>query len=131
MNKRQKEMLLEYLFGAEHIRQFLINDLYEELSQILPTEKIFNNQNKNDNLRMSNYYLLCDLIDKFLIANRNYEKFLSNHYDRVSRESLIDDVLLGFTFFISQTNKNYADIDILKDKTSVCFAEVSIIDIMS
>lgn len=125
MELKEKEELIKYLYPAPKSREFLINDLYQELA--LPIEKIYSNDNLDVTKRKENYLICYKIIENYLKNNKNYQILVENIY-KMPIKDIIEDILIGYCFYISQTTFDY---DIFKDKKSVLYAKISIINILN
>lgn len=125
MELKEKEELIKYLYPTVKSREFLINDLYQEL--VLPIEKIYSNDNLDVTKRKENYLICYKIIENYLKNNKNYQILVENIY-KMPIKDIIEDILIGYCFYISQTKFDY---DIFKDKKSVLFTKISIIDILN
>ncbi len=125
MELKEKEELIKYLYPTVKSREFLINDLYQEL--VLPIEKIYSNDNLDVTKRKENYLICYKIIENYLKNNKNYQILVENIY-KMPIKDIIEDILIGYCFYISQTTFDY---DIFKDKKSVLYAKISIINILN
>lgn len=130
MNTKEKELLIKYLFPTEEIRKFLINDIYQEFNEFLPKENLFNERNMKTEQRLNNYNQYCSLIKDYLNNHSDYLKEVYGVYHNINIESLIDDLLMGYVFYLSEIDDKLQKFDIFKDKKSICFTEISILDVM-
>lgn len=59
-----------------------------------------------------------------------HEKYVDYFDALYNDEYLYDDLIINFVFCLSQENDKFKDINIFKDKRSICFSMFSIIDII-
>ena len=130
MNNERKEKLLKYLFPTEEIRKFVCNDLFMELSEIIKTTDCISSKNIKNSVRQENKEKVEKQIKEFIKENPNYEKMLLELYHQKDISQIYDDILIGYTFFLASTYGRIGEIDIFKDKKSICYAPISIIDIL-
>lgn len=127
MNIEEKQKLLQLLYPNDEIRDFLINDLYQELINIIPKSLCISSKNLVNSTREKNLQKVKMYINDFFKDNESYIQTINDLFS-VKYNEMIEDVIIGFCFYLSQTKNN--DIHIFKDKRSICFSEVSIIDIL-
>ena len=105
MTKEQKINLLKFLYLNDQTQTFLCNDLFQEFMSIIPKTNCISEDNFDTDIRRNNYDDAINSIHNFLIDNKDYK------------------VMVALT-----ENK---DIDIFKDKNSICYTEgPSILDII-
>lgn len=130
MNNERKEKLLKYLFPTEEIRKFVCNDLFMELSEIIKTTDCISSKNIKKEVRQQNKEKVEKQIKDFIKENPMYEKMLTELYHQKDINQIYDDILVGYTFFLASTYGRIGEMDIFKDKKSICYAPISIIDIL-
>lgn len=130
MITERKEKLIKYLFPSESIRRFMCNDLYMELIAIIPKSLFISTANKTLLKRKANKDIIIKKIEKFLKQNNQYYIMLIGFFLKSTEEEIINDIILGLTFFITTQSEAYKDIDIFNDKRSVCYSPISFLDIM-
>jgi len=130
MTNEKKSKLIKYLYPTDEIREFMCNDFYQELLNIIPTKLLISSYNKVNKTRECNLEIVKQKIVEFLKNNSNYTIELAELYKDKEILNRIDDFVTGLTFFVASTNEKYKDIDIFKNKESVCFSVVSIADIL-
>lgn len=130
MDNERKTKLLKYLFPTEEIRKFVCNDLFMELSEIIKTTDCISSKNIKNAVRQENKAKVEKQIKEFLQKNPVYEKMLLELYHQDNINKIYDDILIGYTFFLASTYGRIGEIDIFKDKKSICYAPISIIDIL-
>ena len=127
MDIEQKKKLVQILYPNEKIRDFMINDLYQELKLFIDFEKCYSEKYLEANERKKSLENLKDEIMVFLKNNGNYANAIQSLFLR-SYNDIINEIVMGYCFYITQLNLK--EIDIFKDKKSICYSEVSIIDIL-
>lgn len=130
MDNERKTKLLKYLFPTEEIRKFVCNDLFMELSEIIKTTDCISSKNIKNAVRQENKAKVEKQIKDFIKENPMYEKMLTELYHQKDINQIYDDILVGYTFFLASTYGRIGEIDIFKDKKSICYAPISIIDIL-
>ena len=130
MDIERKKKLLNYLFPTEEAREFVCNNFFDELSLIIkPTFCICYN-NITVGVKKRNKEIVKDKIKNFLSGNNFYLNKLSNLYSEKSIDKLTDDMLIGYVFYISVSSTRYNSFDIFKDRRSICYEPISIIDML-
>jgi len=121
----KEEKLLQFLYRNDEIRKRLINDVYQELLEVVPPSLCFNSKNVVNSTRDENLRKALSSISNFLENNADYNKVVKEIYD--------DDfqfVLCGYMFYLAHTNEKYIGIDIFKNKKSILYSEISLLDIL-
>jgi len=121
----KEEKLLQFLYRNDEIRKRLINDVYQELLEVVPPSLCFNSKNVVNATRDENLRKALSSISNFLENNADYNEVVKEIYD--------DDfqfVLCGYMFYLSHTNEKYIGIDIFKNKKSILYSEISLLDIL-
>lgn len=121
----KKQKLLNYLMPEHKVRQFLCNDLFLELKKLIPNSMCISPQNKSTEKRKKNYKEIKKIIIEFLDNNDYYKHEVEVYY---KEEDKIDNLLIGYVFFVLNTMTKYNHVDIFLDKRSVCYSPISIID---
>ena len=121
----KEEKLLQFLYRNEEIRKRLINDVYQELLEVVPPSLCFNSKNVVNATRDENLRKALSSISNFLENNADYNKVIKEIYDED-----FQFVLCGYMFYLSHTNEKYIGIDIFKNKKSILYSEISLLDII-
>ncbi|MGN1201329.1 MAG: hypothetical protein ACI4R8_03645 [Candidatus Caccovivens sp.] len=130
MNKSQKLKLMDYLYPNEEARSFICNDLYQELLKYIPSSLLISTDNIPKEKRLINIAKVKQTIITFLIK-KNYERVLLKKIGLLAiNNDVIEELITGLTFFVSNTEERCKDVDIFKDKKSICYQEISIIDVL-
>lgn len=129
-----KNKLLEfvkYLYPTDEIRNFMCNNLYQELNEIIPKIKCFCSENIVSKTRERNFIFVKSQILNFVLSNKNYKKELKKLYLNREFDEIINDVIIGYVFFVVNTdNKNKGE-DIFKSKKSICYSIApSVLDVL-
>ena len=126
-----KEKLVKYLYPTKQIMGLMCNDIYQELLEIIPLEHCISNNNLNSNVRAKNLEFLNGAIKGFLLNNIDYQKVLFEYYRHNNLDWITRDILIGFILYISTLSEDFKNIDILKDKQSILYGEIFILDLIS
>ncbi|MBQ8522591.1 MAG: hypothetical protein IJ458_02865 [Clostridia bacterium] len=129
--KKDKEKLVRYLHPTKEIRGLMCNDIYQELLEIIPMETCISNDNINNQIREKNLEFVRGAIKGFLLGNVSYQQVLFEYYKYNNLDWIVRDILIGFVLYISTLCDEFKDMDILKDKQSICYGEIFILDLIS
>lgn len=122
---------IKYLYPTDEIRNFMCNDLYQELNEIIPKTKCFCSNNIVSKTREENYMFVKTHIVNFILSNENYKQELNKLYKDREFDDLINDIIIGYVFFIVNTDDKNRGEDIFKNKKSICYSVApSILDIL-
>lgn len=122
---------IKYLYPTDEIRNFMCNDLYQELNEIIPKTKCFCSDNIVSKTREENYMFVKTHIVNFILTNDNYKKELNKLYKDREFDDLINDIIIGYVFFTVNTDDKNRGEDIFKNKKSICYSVApSILDIL-
>ena len=131
MNQQQKTELLKLLYKNQETQEFLCNDLFQEFMNIIPKTKCICSDNIVHETRQINRNESIDSIVNFINSNQAYNDMLNTLYQGYDKSDLVEELLNGYVFFIAQVEPKYKDIDIFKDKKSVCYTSgPSIVDFL-
>lgn len=122
---------IKYLYPTDEIRNFMCNDLYQELNEIIPKTKCFCSDNIVSKTREENYMFVKTHIVNFILSNDNYKNELNKLYKDREFDDLINDIIIGYVFFTVNTDDKNRGEDIFKNKKSICYSVApSILDIL-
>ena len=122
---------MKYLYPTDVIRNFMCNDLYQELNDIIPKTKCFCSDNIVSKTREENYMFVKTHIVNFILTNENYKNELNKLYKDRGFDDLINDIIIGYVFFTVNTDDKNRGEDIFKNKKSICYSVApSILDIL-
>lgn len=130
MERERKEKLLKYLFPTEQIRKFLCDDVYEELTFLIPKNLCISTNNLKVATRKENLEKVTSLVREFLKENPDYTKLLIEYYGYDDIIRIVNDIVIGYVYYLTNCYGNYFHIDIFKDKRSICYSYISLIDIL-
>ena len=121
MTKEEKIAVMNYLYINNETKQFLCNDLFQEFLSIIPENICISEENKDDKKREQNYSCVKMLIYLFFENNLEYKKITTKLLSNFTYEKMVEHLIIGYVFYLANIdNKN---IDIFKDKKSICFSE--------
>jgi len=127
MTQEQKVKLLKFLYSNE--QTFLCNDLFQELLNIVPKTKCICSRNIVDKTRYDNYIEVFTFIKQFLDRNSDYKSIVLKIFSSYEEQELINHLIVGYVFYLAMLDNK--DLDIFKDKRSICYTEgPSIVDIL-
>lgn len=122
---------IKYLYPTDEIRNFMCNDVYQELNEIIPKTKCFCSDNIVSKTREENYMFVKTHIVNFILSNDNYKNELNKLYKDREFDDLINDIIIGYVFFTVNTDDKNRGEDIFKNKKSICYSVApSILDIL-
>lgn len=132
MNKEQKIKVERFLFSNDEIRKFLCNDFYQELKNIIPSEILFCKENINKDERSNNLLSIFIKVTNFIKKNKEYERELCKIFRTEENHiyNYIDELVMGYVFFISLTEEKYKGRDIFEDKQSIYWSSVPLSHIL-
>lgn len=111
---------LRYLYPTDEIREFMINDFYQELGEIIHKTKCFSSDNIVSATRETNYNYVKASIIKFLETNPTYQIELQKLYKKPIND-MLEELIIGFVFYTVNTDKKNIGVDIFKNKKSICY----------
>lgn len=127
----QKEKLVRYLYPTKEIRGLMCNDIYQELLEVVELEKCIGTDNLDEGLRASNYEFVKGVIKGFIIGNIEYKKVLFEYYHHNNLDWITQDILIGLVLYISSISDEFKDVDIFKDKQSILYNQIYILDLIN
>ena len=127
MNSLRKKKLLMYLYPTRELADFMINDVYVELSFFLDKKVCFSKNNTNEKVREENAKQAHLIIQNFLNNNPMYIQKLETFYSK-NKSQMISDILWGYTMMVSSNINRWTGADIFWDKRSVCYCRHSVFD---
>ena len=127
MNLERKQKLISYLYPTVEIMDFMCNDVYQELKEVIPLQCCISYKNNVSIVRTENLKFVKQKINT-LIENDVYKKILFELYKSNNLNKISNDVLIGFVFYVSNIKRRYNNIDIFRDKKSICYERISLLD---
>ena len=127
---KDKQKLVKYLYPTKQIMFFTCNDLYQELLELIPIDICISEDNLDSQTRLKNFGFVQGVINGFLLTNQEYLDELYVLYKHYNIESIVYDILIGFVLYISSVNKQFMEVDILKDEQSIIYGEQFILDLI-
>ena len=130
MTKEQKMNLLKFLYLNDQTQTFLCNDLFQEFVNIIPKTQCICSDKMVSETRRNNFDNALNSIHNFLIDNEDYRVIVEKFFSGYEQKFLESHLLMGYVFYIALTENK--DMDIFKDKSSICYTEgPSILDIIA
>lgn len=120
--KEKLEKISLYLYGNDETRSFLINDLFQEFSLIIDEKDCINWKNRVRKTRLKSKITVALLISKFLKENKIYLIKLNEFYPASTFEDIVETLVLGYVFYLSQVKEKFKNVNIFKDKKSICYS---------
>ena len=107
--------ILLYYFPSKEVLDFMLNDLFEELKELVSIDLIYSEENKQDSTRTKNRNNVEDIIVQFFNENPVYIQEFKKLYQRDFIE-VIDNIIESFTFSVLLDEKKT-----YKDKKSISY----------
>ena len=89
MDKIRKEKFINYLFYNKYVAEFMFNDFYVELYNVLPKKICFSIENIKKENRVSNLKKATSILNDFLNNNVEYYNKLIEIYSSKNLEVLL------------------------------------------
>ncbi len=128
MTNERRFKLLKYLFPNEKIRYFMCNQLYGELSTIIPKNMCISYKNKKNDIRKKNLNTIKTLIWNYFDTHPIYKLKIENFYNVHNKHDILNIVIISYVFNEVHEIRMHDIIDIFLNKESVCYSPISIID---
>ncbi len=130
MKNKDKQKLIKLLFFTDEITAFMCNDLFQELKNLIPTNICISYENLPNEARRNNLNRVNSIVINFLYKNKIYADMVCKFYNEEKvTDNLIKTIVTGYVFYIATTNDKYKDLDIFKDKRSICYTDISLLDV--
>ncbi len=107
--------ILLYYFPNKKFLDFMMNDLFEELKDLISIDLIYSEKNKKDSVRTQNRNRVENIIIKFFDENPYYISEFKKLYKKDFFE-VIDNIIDSFVFSILLAEKKT-----YKDKKSISY----------
>lgn len=130
MLEERKKKLIKYLYPNEKLRQFLCEELYFELADILPKELCISTKTMSDVTRRERMTMAKNNVKQFLKQNPSYIDWLKYFFKDKTTDEIVDDLIIGYVFYLANAKSRFDCIDIFRDKRSLCYCPISVIDIL-
>ena len=132
MEKERANKLIKYLYPTEQIRSFMCNDLYIELNKIIKRQICISTKNIVSSVRQENLVMLKHIINNFIEVNTIYKQKINELYGNgnMNGDIIINEIIVGYVFYIANSVPKYVSMDIFRDKRSVVYSPISMIDIL-
>ena len=129
MNSERKTKLINYLYPTVEIAEFMTYDFYPELTFVLDKKVCFSVENEKESVRKINFEKAKRIVSEFIDKNLKYKRRLVELYRRKVDDSFIEEMLWGYVLFITYNINRGTGADVFWDKRSVCYKELSILDV--
>lgn len=120
-NKMMK--FLKYLYPTDEIRDFMCNDLYQELNEVIPNIKCFCSDNVVKSVREENRKFVKTNIVNFIENNPVYKQEIEKLYKSKVISNIIDDIFTGYVLYVVNTSERNKGENIFTNKKSICYSE--------
>ena len=128
MNAERKRKVIEYLYPSTQAIDFMFDDFYLELLEILPKKICFSTNNKNKKIRQKNLTTALKVVDKFLEENPIYKIRLKELYFYKKYSTLLYDVIVGYVLYLTPNINKGTGADVFLDSRSICYGKTSVIE---
>ena len=108
--------VLLYYFPNKKVAEFLLNDLFVELRELISLDMIYSNKNRIDSMRTQNRNKVEDIVIKYFNDNPVYITEFKKLYQKDFME-VIDVIIETFSYSILLNDKK-----VYKDKKSIMFS---------
>ncbi len=116
MNSERQRKLINYLYPTEDIRKFLCDDLYQEFNEKITHNLCISSKNLTNSVRRENYAKIKGEIINFFSENIIYKEKVNEILKADNFDKIIDDIILGYVFYLSHSLRKYNRIDVLFTK---------------
>ena len=130
MNDERKKKLIGYLYTNEKLCNFICRNIYCKLLKILPKKICISVDSFKDISRNENLDIAKNIVINFLKDNSKYVAYIKSFYNEKQFDSIVNDVIMGYLLYLTTIKDACRRIDIFRDKRSICYSPISIIDIM-
>lgn len=131
MIKESRQALINYLYSSKGLKWLICNDIYQELLDFISIDKCICDENVDDEARAKNLNFVKGAIKGFILGAKQSKTELFKQYGQDKIDTMVDDIVIGLLLHISSTIDEFAKIDILEDKKSICFGEIFVLDLVS
>lgn len=121
MNNEEKAKLMKFLFPTEEVRQFMCNDFYQELLNIVPASMCINEKHRDPKVREDNFLLARDKIKNFVLTDKIYNEEIFKYNKVDNFNDFIYRLLEGYVFYITSVNPRHKKIDMYRDSRSIFY----------
>lgn len=134
MNEKQMndnmQKMVKYLYPTKQIMDLMCNDIYQELLEFIPLDMCISEDNLNTQIREQNLAFIHGAITGFVLGNYNYKKILFEYYKHTNIEWIVNDIIIGLMFYISNIIEEFNNIDIFNNKQSILYGNTFILDLI-
>ena len=130
MEIERKQKLINYLYPNEKIRGFFCDELYIELQNFIPNQICITSKNTSFSSRNENLNKIYSIVNNFVEKNSYYKNKILYFYKDEQFNNIIKKIVIGYVFYLSNAIPRYVSIDIFRDRRSICYSPISIIDII-
>ncbi len=132
MAYKKVEELMGLVYPTDSAREFLCNDFFQELLEIIPQSLCINSFNTVKKVRLKNLTIVKRKITGFLLQHTQYQEEIMRIYrcEKIDKY-IINRFVVGYVFFIAKTTEKFKDIDIIKDKRSICYYDIDMLALLT
>lgn len=118
-----KFLLEGFLYPSKGAKIFMEGELYDNLSQIIPEDKIFAHENLIREVRDKNYWDCVILIGNYLYQCPEYLKTLNKIYEDEPLLTVFKLVMLSFVYKFSKSLAPYCDINFTRVPECIIYGQ--------
>lgn len=126
----EKQKIVKYLYPTKELMGLMCNDIYQELLEIIDVESCISEDNLDDLVREQNLEFVRGAIKGFVVNNKVYQQVLFEHYKHQNIDIIVYDILIGLVMYISSIIDEFREVNILRDKRSICYGQVFILELV-
>lgn len=121
VTKEQIQSLIGYYNLTGKLGKFFCNDLFVELSELLPVTKCISDENIDNNIRLANLNKAKSIIKTFLIDNADYMSRINQYSILPTDIDLYEYLLEAYLLYSLLLGDKPSNIDIFSDPRSICY----------
>lgn len=123
LDEGKKFLLDEFLYPTKGAKIFMEGELYENLSQIIPEDKIFANENLLEEVRDKNFWNCVQIIGNYLHKCPEYLKTLKKIYEGEPLLTIFKMVLISFVYTFTKHVDMYQDVNFTTVPECIIFGQ--------
>lgn len=121
VKKEQIQALTRYYNLTGESGKFFCNDLFVELSELLPVAKCISDENIDNNIRLANLNKAKGIIKTFLIDNADYMSRVNRYCILSTDIDLYEYLLEAYLLYSLLLSDKPGNLDIFGDPRSICY----------
>lgn len=121
LTEDKKYLVDGFLYPTKEAKTFFQVDLFNKLSEILPLQILYCEENLIAEVREQNLWHCIEIIGNFLMENTEYKETLKQMYEEENLLGLVRLSLINFVYVYSQKNDEYKDVNFTKVPECILF----------